>query len=556
MSLFATLLDPVSVPHSLMVLCLVASLGLGLGQVKIAGVHVGIAGVLFVGLLFGHFGVTIDEHVLEFVREFGLILFVYAIGLQVGPGFFSSLRKGGLPLNLMAASVVILGVGITLLAHFVGKVPLESAVGILTGATTNTPSLGAAQQALRDVVGPTSELVKLPGLGYAVAYPFGVIGIILGMLILQWVFRIRPEKELEIFSSLAKTQAPQLLAVNLEVTNSDVAGLPIGEIPGFPAQAVVLSRLMRNGKVSVAQASSTLQVGDIALAIGSKEKLDVLEKILGKKSAVDLREVDSDISAQRVIVTRKKILGKTIRELALPRLFKVIITRLSRMGMEFAAHPDLTLKFGDTLLLVGEPNAIKEAAKHLGNSPKDLENPQIIPLLVGIAVGVLFGSLPLAIPGLPAPVRLGLAGGPLIIAIVLSRLGQWRSLVWHMPVSANLMIRELGISLFLTCVGLKSGSKFVSTLISGDGVTWVLWGAAITLVPILLVGYAARSFFKMNYTSLCGVLAGAMTDPPALAFANTHLGSEMPALSYATVYPLTMLLRVLSTQALVLLFMR
>lgn len=556
MQLFATLLDPASVPHTLMVLCLVASLGLALGHLKIFGVHVGIAGVLFTGLLFGHFGITIDEHVLEFVREFGLILFVYAIGLQVGPGFFSSIRKGGLSLNLMATSVVVLGVGMTLLAHVVGKVPVESAVGILSGATTNTPSLGAAQQALRDVVGPTSDLVKLPGLGYAVAYPFGVIGIILGMLALQGVFRIRPEKELEIFTALAKTNAPTLSVRNIEVTNSDVLGLPIGEIPGFPTHAVVISRIMRDGKVRVAGANSTLSVGDIVLVIGPKEKLAVLEKILGKKSTIDLREVDSDITTQRVIVTRKSILGKTIRELGLPRLFSVIITRLSRMNMELAAHPDLTLKFGDTLLLVGEPNAIKEAAKHLGNSPKDLDNPQIIPLLVGIAVGVLFGSLPLALPGLPAPVRLGLAGGPLIIAIVLARVGQWRSLVWHMPVSANLMIRELGISLFLTCVGLKSGGKFVSTLMSGDGVTWVLWGAAITLVPLLVVGFVARYFFKMNYTSLCGVLAGSMTDPPALAFANTHLGSEMPALSYATVYPLTMLLRVLSTQALVLFLMR
>ncbi len=554
MHLFATLLDPVSVPHTVMVICLVASLGLALGHFKIFGVNVGIAGVLFTGLLFGHFGVTIDEHVLEFVREFGLILFVYAIGLQVGPGFFSSIRKGGLPLNLMAASVVLLGVGMTLVAHFVGQIPIESAVGVLSGATTNTPSLGAAQQALRDVVGPTSELVKLPGLGYAVAYPFGVIGIIIAILTIKSVFRILPEKELEQFSS--HTKAPKLHSVNLEVTNPTLEGLPIGRVPGFPESAVVISRFMHKGEVTVAHPTTTLAVGDVVLAVGPKDKLDALEVILGKKASIDLRDVESNITTQNLAVTRKQVLGKTLGELALPHRFGVTVTRLSRMGLEFAAHPDLTLKFGDTLLVVGEPAAIKEASVDLGNSPKDLNDPQIIPLLMGITVGVIFGSLPLAIPGLPAPVRLGLAGGPLIIAIILARIGQWGPLVWHTPVSANLMIRELGISLFLTCVGLKSGGKFVATLMSGDGVAWVLWGAAITLVPLLIVGFVARSIFKTNYTALCGVLAGAMTDPPALAFANTYLGSELPALSYATVYPLTMLLRVLSTQALVLLLMR
>jgi putative transport protein len=556
MNLFATLLDPASVPHTVMVICMVASLGLALGHIKIFGVPVGIAGVLFVGLLFGHFGVTIDEHVLEFVREFGLILFVYAIGLQVGPGFFSSIRKGGLPLNVMAASVVLLGVGVTLIAHFVGKVPIESAVGVLSGATTNTPSLGAAQQAIRDIAGPASDAVKVPGLGYAVAYPFGVIGIIVAMLSIKAMFRINPEKELEVFSSLSKDHAPPLHSVNLEVTNREIVGLPIGRVSGFPRAAVVISRIMHNGEVSVAHPTTVVAVGDVFLAVGPKERLDALEKIVGKKSEVDLREVESNISSQRVSVTRTAVLGKTLGDLALPHRFGVTVTRLSRMGLEFAAHPDLSLKFGDSLLVVGSPDAIKEASTVLGNSPKDLNDPHIIPLLVGITVGVIFGSLPVALPGLPAPVRLGLAGGPLIIAIVLSRIGQSGPLVWHTPVSANLMIRELGISLFLTCVGLRSGGKFVATLMSGDGVTWVLWGAAITLIPLLIVGFTARSLFKTNFTALCGVLSGAMTDPPALAFANTYLSSELPALSYATVYPLTMLLRVLSTQALVLLFMR
>lgn len=554
MSIFAALLDPVSVPHTVMVICLVASLGLALGHIKILGINLGIAGVLFTGLLFGHFGVTIDEHVLEFIREFGLILFVYAIGLQVGPGFFSSLRKGGLPLNIMAAAVVLLGVGMTLIAYYIGKVPIEAAVGVLAGATTNTPSLGAAQQALRDIVGSTSDLVKVPGLGYAVAYPFGVLGIILAMLSIKTVFRLHPEQELDSYSS--NTKSPQLHSVNLIVTNGHLVGLPIGQVPGLPAASVVISRIMHNGEVSVAHPTTTLAVGDVVLAVGPKEKLEGLEKILGKKSDVDLREVESNISTQRVAVTRKKVLGKTLGDLALHKRFGVTVTRLSRMGMEFAAHPNHSVKFGDTLLMVGEPDAIKEASSLLGNSPKDLNDPQLIPLLVGITVGVIFGSIPVMIPGLPAPVRLGLAGGPLIIAIVLARIGQSGPLVWSMPLSANLMIRELGISLFLTCVGLRSGGKFISTMVSGDGLAWVLWGAAITLIPLLIVGFTARIFLKTNFTALCGVLAGAMTDPPALAFANTYMNSELPALSYATVYPLTMLLRVLSTQILVIFLIR
>jgi putative transport protein len=555
-NLFATLLDPTTVPHAVLMLSLVAGIGLYLGHFKIFGVNVGIAGVLFTGLLFAHFGASIDEHVLEFVREFGLILFVYAIGIQVGPGFFSSLRKGGLGLNVMAASVVLLGVAMTLAAHFIGKLPIHAAVGVLAGATTNTPSLGAAQQALRDVVGPASDLVKVPGLGYAVAYPFGVIGIILAMLILKRLFRVRPEIELDAFSQSHQAHAPKLHSVNLEVVHPEVAGLPLGRMSGFPESGVVISRVMHNGVVGVAHASTTLAVGDVLLAVGPKERLDRLEKIVGRLSDLDLRDMDSPITSQRVVVTNKKVLGKTLEDLALPKRFGVTVTRLTRMNLEFAARNDLSLKFGDTLILVGEPDAIAEASVDLGNSPKDLNDPQIVPLLVGIAVGVFFGSIPVALPGLPAPVRLGLAGGPLVVAIALSRLGQWKNLVWSMPVSANLMIRELGIALFLACVGLKSGGKFVSTVMSGDGIAWIAWGAAITIVPLLIVGGLARLFYKINFTALCGVLAGGMTDPPALAFANTYLGSELPALSYATVYPLTMLLRVLSTQALVLLLMR
>ncbi len=556
MNLFAPLLDPESVPHAVLVITAVAALGLALGQLKVRGLGLGIAGVLFSGLLFGHLGVTLNEHVLEFTREFGLILFVYAIGLQVGPGFFSSLKKEGLPLNLLAASVVLGGVAMAGIAHRWGGLDLPATVGVLAGATTNTPSLGAAQQALRDIAGPESELVKTPGMGYAVAYPFGVIGIILVMVVLRTVFRIRPEKELEAFAQAKKQNAPGLQAINLEVTNVNLAGIPIGRMPGSPQSTVVISRVRHGGRVSIARPDMTLDVGDVILAVGPKDKLEDLRLIVGRVSEVDLRDVPSDIATRRVLVTRKSVLGQTIDSLEFPRRFGVTITRLSRMEIEFAAHPDLRLKFGDTVLVVGEADALRQAAEELGNSPKQLNDPQIVPLLVGIALGVVLGSLPLAVPGLPAPVRLGLAGGPLVMAILLARLGRIGRLVWHMPISANFMIRELGISLFLACVGVKSGGKFVETLLSGPGVGWVLWGAAITGVPLLVVGIVARLILKTNYTALCGLLAGAMTDPPALAFANAHFGSEAPALSYATVYPLTMLLRVLSTQAMVLLLMR
>lgn len=556
MDFLSPLINPDAVPHAVFVIALVAGLGLALGHLKAYGVSLGIAGVLFVGLAFGHFGVTLNEHVLEFVREFGLILFVYAIGIQVGPGFFASFRKEGLPLNLLAGSVVLLGVGIAVLAHYWGGLDLPAAVGVLTGATTNTPSLGAAQQALRDVVGAESELLKLPGLGYAVAYPFGVIGIILTMLTLRGVFKIKIDKELEAFVREKRKDAPTLHTVHLEVTNPNLAGISIGRMPGSPEKSVVISRLLHDGKIVVAQPHMTLAVGDVLLAVGPKEKLEELRIIVGRESNLNLKTLDTSITSKRVIVTQKSFLGATIGELAFPERFGVQITRLSRMEMEFAAHPDLRLKFGDAVLLVGAPEAISLATKELGNSAKQLNDPHIVPLLVGIALGVFVGVLPLKIPGLPAPVRLGLAGGPLVVSILLARVGQWGALVWHMPISANFMIRELGISLFLACVGLKSGGKFVATVMSGDGLSWILWGAAITAVPILVVGFVARGIYKMNFTALCGLLAGAMTDPPALAFANSTMGSEAPALSYASVYPLTMLLRVLSTQTIILLLMR
>lgn len=547
-----TAFAPGSVSHALLILTATAALGLSLGHIKIRGVGLGIAGVLFSGLILGHLGVAVNEPVLDFSRDFGLILFVYAIGVQVGPGFFSSLKKEGLPLNLLAVSVVLGGVLLALAAHRWGGVEGPAAVGLLTGATTNTPSLGAAQQALRETLGPLSEAPKIPGLGYAVAYPFGVLGILLVFGLLRLIFRIRVDRELAEFSQKKAQNAPALHTLNLEVTNPNLAGLPLGRMPGTAQNTVVVSRILHDGTVSVARPETTLAVGDVILAVGSREKLEDLRLIVGRESPLDLRDLPSALTTRRVLVTRKDVLGKTIEELGFPHRLGVSLTRLARMDIEFAAAPTLTLKFGDTVLLVGEASALQQAASELGNSPKQLNDPQILPLLVGIALGILVGSLPLSFPGLPAPLRLGLAGGPLVVAIVLARLGRVGRLVWHMPISANFMLRELGIALFLSCVGLKSGGHFLETFLSGPGMTWMMWGAAITFFPLLVVGVVGRSVLKLNYTTLCGLLAGSMTGPPALAFANAQLGSEAPALAYATVYPLTMLLRVLSAQALAL----
>jgi len=552
MNLFATIIDPESVAHAVFILATVSALGLFIGHYKIKGVSLGIAGVLFSGLLFGHFGITLNDHVLEFVREFGLILFVYAIGLQVGPGFFSSLKKAGLPLNIMAVSIVLLGVGVAMTAHFFGGLSVPTVVGLLSGATTNTPSLGAAQQALRDVVGVESGLVKLPGLGYAVAYPFGVMGIILVMLLVKIIFRVQPEKELEEFTQTEKQNSPTLHEITLEVTNPNLTGVPIGKIPGAPLTALVISRVMHNGRVRVATPEFVLSLGDVLLAVGTQEKCEELRIIVGKVSGHDLKRKDSGLVISRAIATHKDVLGRTIKDLDFTHRYGVTVTRVTRMGLEFSAATDFPLQLGDTILLIGEPEGLLKATQELGNSAKKLDDPHLIAMLVGIALGVTVGVVPLTIPGLPAPVRLGLAGGPLIVAILLARLGRCGSLVFSMPTSANAMIREMGISLFLACVGVRSGGQFMETLTSGNGVPWLLWGAAITLIPLLIVGFAGRLIYKTNYTALCGVLAGAMTDPPALAFANSAVGSEAPGLAYATVYPITMLLRVLSTQAIVL----
>jgi putative transport protein len=552
------LLHSNSVAQAVVLMSLTIIAGLWLGNRKVAGIGLGIAGVLFSGLIVGHFmgrmEIHIEDHVLEFVREFGLILFVYSIGVQVGPGFLASLRRDGLPLNIMAAMIVLIGTGITIILHLVFKIHIAVAAGMFSGATTNTPSLAAAQQAIKEAVHSSDTLTKMPGLGYAVCYPFGIIGIILCMLLIRKIFRIAPQKEIDALSE-RMTDAEQLTTLNLEVRNPSLAGVMLADVPTLADSGVVVSRVMHDHTTQVARSDTILQLGDVLHAVGTSRRLSQLKLIIGQEAAVDLKTTPSNIVSRRVLVTQASALGKTISALNLLGRFKVNVTRVNRAGVDLSPVPSLQLQFADSLLVVGDATGVANAATEVGNSIKVLNHPQILPIFIGIALGVLLGSWPISVPGMPAPIKLGLAGGPLIVAIILSRLGRIGPVVWYLPQSANVMLREMGIVLFLAAVGLKSGDQFVPTLIHGDGIYWMLGGAFITLVPLLIVGCIGRAIYKINYMTLCGLLAGSMTDPPALAFATTLNNSDAPSVSYATVYPMTMILRVLCAQAMVMYFM-
>jgi putative transport protein len=550
------LLKPHSVALTVFLVSVAAIVGLGLGSLKFKGLHLGIGGVLFAGLGVGQFvrGDQLNPEVMEFAREFGLILFVYTIGVQVGPGFLASLRREGLPLNLMAAAIVLIGAGVAVVACKVGGVDMRSAVGIFAGATTNTPSLAAAQQALRDTKGAAGGATTGTVAGYAIAYPFGVIGIMAVMVGLRVAFRVDLAAAAGHLAAGLEGERPPLATMTLEVTNANLAGREIRRVPGYDDGDVVVSRVMRDGQLAVATPRTVLRQGDLLLAVGPREALDDLRVVCGRESAADLTSLPSRITTRRVLVTQGGVLGRTVDELDLSGRLGVSVTRIRRSGVELPPSPGVGLQFGDVLLVVGEEPAIAKAAQILGDSAKRLDHPQIIPIFLGLALGVVLGSVPISFPGMPAPVKMGLAGGPLIVAIVLSRLGHFGPLVWYLPASANFILREVGIVLFLACVGIKSGGEFFQTLLHGPGLQWMAWGALVTAVPLVAVGLFARLALKLNYMSLCGLLAGSMTDPPALAFAGTVTASEAPGVSYAAVYPLVMLLRVLVAQGLVLAF--
>ncbi|MDH4476122.1 MAG: putative transporter [Verrucomicrobiaceae bacterium] len=540
---------------SLILLSAVAAGGLALGAVKLRGVGLGSAGVLFVGLLVGSFGLGMDPAVTEFLREFGLMLFVFTMGLQLGPGFFASLRQAGLRLNLLAIAIVITGALFTWFFGVTFDIAVGARLGIFSGATTNTPSLGAIQQALQAIAAPADQTL-LPALAYSASYPIGIIGIIASLLLLGRFFKIDMAAETRAFETEQKQGVEPLTRLNVRLDNANLDGLTVRDIPGRRETEVMISRLQRAGETEVINATedTTLHLGDHLLLVGTAAHVESFQRIIGSIASVDLMQAPGAVSFRRVVVTNRKLLGKPLAELGLDHLHNVTVTRIVRAGVEMAAIPVIKLQFGDFLHVVGDTSGLEAATKTLGNSLKALNTTQFIPVFIGLALGVLLGILPITIPGLASPLKLGLAGGPLVVAILLSRLGKVGPLVWHMPANTNLAFRELGIALFLACVGLNAGPKFFTTVMSRDGLIWAATALIVCMIPLLIAGFIGRRFMKLNFHVLCGLLTGSMTDPPALAFANGLAKSDAPSIAYATVYPATMLARILVAQILVLLF--
>ena len=537
-------------------LALVAVIGLWIGHFKIKGVGLGIGGVLFGGILVAHFttqyGIKLDSHTLHFVQEFGLILFVYTIGIQVGPGFFASLRQSGLTLNGLGILIVALGAVVTILIYKFAYIPLDVALGIYSGAVTNTPSLGAGQQILSEL--GMSQTTSNMGMAYAMAYPFGICGILLSMWLIRLFFKIKVDEEAANFEKESGHDKEALKSISLKVTNTNLNGIHLIEIPGFDDEDVVCSRLKRGELVIVPKADTDVQLGDILHLVGNPESLKKMHLIIGEEVDVPVTSLSGEIRSERVVVTNEKVLGKQIRHLGIHKKYGVVISRLNRAGVELVPTAHTTLQFGDVLHMVGKTDILNQAISVIGNAKQKLLQVQMLPVFIGIGLGVLLGSIPFYIPGFPVALKLGLAGGPLVVALILARIGSIGKLYWFMPPSANLALREIGIVLFLAVVGLKSGGSFVDTLTNGSGLEWMGYGIFITLVPLIIVGVIARLYAKLNYLSLCGLLAGSMTDPPALAFANElKEGIGAASLSYATVYPLTMFLRIISPQLLAIL---
>ncbi|PHM73116.1 putative transporter [Xenorhabdus kozodoii] len=539
-------------------LALAAALGLWIGNWRIQGIGLGIGGVLFGGIIVGHFSqmysLSLSNDMLHFIQEFGLILFVYTIGIQVGPGFFSSLRVSGLKLNGFAVLIVIIGGLVAAIIHKLFDVPLPIILGIFSGAVTNTPSLGAGQQILVDL-GSEPSLVSQMGMGYAMAYPMGICGILLVMWLVRLFFRVNIEQEANSFDSQSNQSREVLQTMNIAVRNPNLTGLMMQDIPLLNHDDVVCSRLKRENLLMVPQPTTVIQSGDLLYLVGQREVLNQIRLVIGEEVDVSLSTASDMLQSVKVVVTNDEILSQRLGALNLKQKYDVVVTRLNRAGIELVASNNASLQFGDILNIVGRPEAVEAVTRLLGNSQQKLQQVQMLPVFIGIGLGVLLGSIPLFVPGFPAALRLGLAGGPLVIALILGRIGTFGKLYWFMPPSANLALRELGIVMFLAVVGLKSGGNFIDTLLYGEGLVWIGYGALITIIPLLAVSLLARIMVKMNYLSLCGVLAGAMTDPPALAFANgIHSTSGAAALSYATVYPLAMFLRIMSPQILAVIF--
>ena len=542
--------------HSILLLSIVIALGIQLGKIKIFGISLGITLVLFVGIVMGHFGFTMNPEILHFFKEFGLILFVYSVGMQVGPGFFSSFKQGGVTLNMLACGIVFLGVVTALVIHYVTGVPIPTMVGILSGAVTNTPGLGAAQQAYTDMFGVADPTIAL---GYAVAYPLGVIGIILALIVIRYAFRVNFEKETEQLNSEDSSHNNEAKPISLIVKNPAIFGKTVAEISSLIERDFVVSRVWRNDnkQIEMASAQTVLNEDDKIFVITTEQDAETIKAFIGIEFDMERKQwirMESQFINRRILVTKPELNGKRLGQLKLRKLYGINITRINRSGIDLVATPNLTLQVGDRVNVVGTESAVTNVEKVLGNSLKRLNEPNLIAIFVGIALGIFLGSIPLTFPGIPQPVKLGLAGGPLIVAILVSRFGYHYKLITYTTQSANFMLREIGITLFLACVGIGAGDGFVDTIVNNGGFAWIGYGFIITCLPLIIIGSIGRYFCKVNYFTLMGLIAGSTTDPPALAYSNATAGNDAPAVGYATVYPLTMFLRVLTAQLMILFF--
>lgn len=544
--------DPTSVAHIVCLYAFVISVGVLLGKIKVFGVSLGVTFVLFTGILMGHFGFTGEIHILHFIREFGLILFVFCIGLQVGPSFFSSFKKGGMTLNMLAVGIVALNIVVALGIYFIdGNIDLPMIVGILYGAVTNTPGLGAAQEALNQL-NYTGDPIAL---GYACAYPLGVVGIIGSIIAVRYICRINLKKEEEELNTQETDMKHMPHMLHLEVRNEAIDGKKLIQVKDFLGRSFVCSRIRHEGHVSIPSQDTEFHIGDQLFIVCSEEDAEAVTAFIGREIQVDWEKQDTPMVSRRILVTKSEINGKKLGSMHFRNMYGVNVTRINRSGMDLFADPNLVLQVGDRVMVVGQQDAVERVAGVLGNQLKRLDTPNIVTIFVGIFLGILLGSLPIAFPGMPTPVKLGLAGGPLVVAILIGRFGHKMHLVTYTTMSANLMLREIGIVLFLASVGIEAGEHFVQTVVEGSGLAYVGYGFLITTIPLLIIGMIARFYCKVNYFTLMGLIAGSNTDPPALAYSNQASGNDAPSVGYSTVYPLTMFLRILAGQMILLAMM-
>ena len=547
-------LEPTMV-QAVIIISLVSALGLYLGRIKIFGISLGITFVFFAGILAGHLGIVVNKDMLYFAQSFGLILFVYALGLQVGPGFFSSLKKGGVAMNMMGLGVILLGLIMTVGLHWVTGVSLSNMVGLLCGAVTNTPALGAAQQALLQIDPANTKGVTDMALACAVAYPLGVVGVILAIIILRALFADKKQKDLK------EQRATTTYVAEFHVSNPAIYEKSIKDVMKLTDKHFVISRVWRNGKVSIPTSETLLHEHDHLLIISVKSDVENIKVLFGEqenvdwnKADIDWNAIDSQLISRRIAVTRNRVNGVKLGSLRLRNLYGINITRVNRAGIDLLASPDLRLQIGDRLTIVGEANSVNTVGKILGDEIRRLNNPNLLAVFIGISLGMLLGTLPITLPGMSTPVKLGIAGGPIIVGILMGAFGPRFHLTTYTTMSANLMLRQLGIIIYLAGLGIDSGVHFFETVFRAEGLLWIGLGFLLTIVPVLIVGFIASQFFKLDYAHNVGMLCGSMANPMALSYANTTVDGDEPSVSYATVYPLSMFIRVISAQLVLMLF--